>query len=165
MPWTLPATWTAGQLVLASDLNTWLRDNMLWLVGTAGVITQIASAVGTTSSVTTTSTSLVALADPVISLTTLAGSNVVAIFNGNFQCTSLGAGMTFNIAMDGNSGANVSVLIHAKVANYNESVALVAMFPAVTAAAHSFQAQWSTTAGTLKRDTVGSNLVLVEFRR
>ena len=73
--------------------------------------------------------------------------------------------MTFNIAMDGNSGANVSVLIHAKVANYNESVALVAMFPAVTAAAHSFQAQWSTTAGTLKRDTVGSNLVLVEFRR
>jgi hypothetical protein len=31
MAWTTPATWTPGQLVAASDLNTHLRDNLLYL--------------------------------------------------------------------------------------------------------------------------------------
>ncbi len=38
MPYTSPASWTVGQLVSAAELNTYLRDNMLFLAGTAGVM-------------------------------------------------------------------------------------------------------------------------------
>ena len=38
MAYTSPATWTGGQLVSATDLNTQLRDNMLFLAGTTGVL-------------------------------------------------------------------------------------------------------------------------------
>jgi len=31
MPWTTPATWTAGQVIGATDLNTQLRDNLSYL--------------------------------------------------------------------------------------------------------------------------------------
>ena len=33
MTWTAPATWTAAQVVGATDLNTQLRDNLIYLVG------------------------------------------------------------------------------------------------------------------------------------
>lgn len=38
MAYTSPATWTGGQLVGASDLNTQIRDNLLFLAGTTGVL-------------------------------------------------------------------------------------------------------------------------------
>ena len=33
MSWTAPKTWNPGDVQSASDLNTYLRDNLLWLLG------------------------------------------------------------------------------------------------------------------------------------
>lgn len=39
MPYSPPASWSAGQLVGATDLNTQLRDNFLSIAGTTGALT------------------------------------------------------------------------------------------------------------------------------
>jgi len=38
MAWTAPATWVDGALIAATDLNTHVRDNLLYLKGQAGVV-------------------------------------------------------------------------------------------------------------------------------
>ena len=39
MAWSSPVTYTAGQLITAADLNSALRDNLLYLYGDSGSVT------------------------------------------------------------------------------------------------------------------------------
>jgi hypothetical protein len=167
--WTNPSAGgsldlSAGAVVTEAVWDA-MVSNFLWLGGPSGATVQVLSAVGTTSNPATTSSSLVALPDPSVTMTTLAGSTVVVWFNGSFRNSTLGANMAFVPAMDANGGVNIQTTIQAAAANTDHCISLVGIFAGVSAAAHVFNIYWLSSTGTGSRASVNSNLVVAEFRR
>lgn len=105
MAWTTPRTWTTGELVTASIMNTHVRDNLLYLAGGNRVIVE--PAVG--SNYTTTSTSFVDVdaaewtADITLSNSATAVKVTAQFYGANNTNTNY---QYFDIARDGTRIAN-----------------------------------------------------------
>lgn len=98
--WTAPSTWTTGQLVTASDLNTQLRDNMLVL--RAGGVTVSSQATGDLLCASS-ATQFARLAD--------VATGAVLMSGGVGACPSYSSAPTISGIVTGSSGFVVSSLV------------------------------------------------------
>src|SRR5581483_2732210 len=101
-----PTTWTPGLVVTDVMLNAELRDRMLWLGGTTGLITQVASVV-IGSNFTTTSATPVDVTGATVTLTTTGGT-VMLWFSGPAHAVTGQGALNFN--QDGVDGATAAAL-------------------------------------------------------
>jgi len=163
MPWTTPATFTGGQLVGASDLNTQLRDNLLWLGGSGGVITQYVTVLMNTG-VATTSNVPVAIAGAVTPTMTTASGLVLVSWQLGMSHSVPGAQMWVAVQQDsaGYTGINMA---QAAGAGY---VANMSGFYAVSAVPgpHTWSLGFYTSAPTLSVATIMNlSILAMELRR
>jgi hypothetical protein len=143
--WTTPKNWNVGELLIASDLNTHLRDNLEWLKSRPFNAATIAAT-------NTTSTSFVQMTGSSASVTSV-GGNIMMIFVGSIAGTAAGNVATLDFAIDGTRVGDVTnglvLLIH-PVANYNDICCMVFMTSTPpSAAVHTYSVYWKTSAGTL----------------
>jgi hypothetical protein len=155
--WSSPKNWNVGELLIASDFNAQLRDNMEWLKSRP-------FNTGTISTTTTTSTSFVQMTGSSASLSSV-GGNVLIIFVGGVSNSGAGNSSSLDLAIDGTRQGDASfglVSVHAPVANYNDMCCMVFMTstPPI-AGSHAYSVYWKTAAGTLSG---AGRLFIMEIR-
>ena len=96
MAWTTPKTWTTGDLVTATDLNTHVRDNMNVLFAP----TNYQEAVGSGTDFTTTSMSFVDITGMSANITTT-GGNLLVVGIGRLYTNDSTREATLAINVDG----------------------------------------------------------------
>lgn len=107
MSWTVPVTWTTGQVVGASDLNTQIRDNLLYLLSGRpwGVNTFSSSAITFNSTVDVAlSTSLARIA-----ITPSHTNAKVLVVANVFLSSGSGGNLYMSIGVDGTVVSNTGV--------------------------------------------------------
>ena len=139
MPWTAPPTFTPGQVVTATDLNTYLRDNPSYLFTRPnGVIKRLNAA-----NYSTTSTSFVDIDGTNLAVTlALTGSAVLVTFIGKSVSAHTPGDHDFTI--DGARFANTT----RGLAGINSSDVFMSYCVLVTglsAGSHVFKPQWKIT--------------------
>jgi hypothetical protein len=148
MAYTAPATFSAGQLVTATDLNTQVRDNLIALKDPNSAHYELNESVD----YTTTSTAFVnidATAGKLsLSITLAVVADVFIFFTGAVE-NSGGNRINFDVTMDGTriAGDDGLMVMTVGVA-LATPVYFTLMKTAVSAAAHTFNLQWKTSAGT-----------------
>lgn len=148
MAWTVPMTWTNGLLVTNTHLNTHVRDNLNALKNPPTATVQPA-----TLTPATTSTSFVTVQGTFFnhSLTTAANAAVLCAFQGVIT-SSTNATVSFTLEVDGSyvSGASThGVWKFVNVGTGGAGVSLIWLVQGLSAAAHTFELFWKTSAGTL----------------
>lgn len=146
MAWTVPMTWTNGLLVTNTHLNTHIRDNLNALKNPP------TATVAPTTARTTTSTSFVTVDGTFFkhSLTTT-GGDVLVGFQG-VVTSSTNATVSFTVEVDGVkvSGASThGIWKGVNVGTGGAGVSLIWLVTGLSAAAHTFELFWKTSAGTL----------------
>jgi hypothetical protein len=170
MAYTSPRTWVALETVTAALLNTHLRDNLLAVAGTTGLVpttslvaeaaTQVETVADITTTVSTTSLTMVDLTGASVSLTTVGGPTV-AWWSGPVSAAAGGVFLTF--ALDG-----VEVGSNAFVASGGSFVPTTLHYIWIpSAGAHTIKVRWRVSAGTGTVDgtTARATLTVVEFKR
>ncbi len=161
--WTAPSTWTNGTVVTDVMLNAQIRDNMLWLGGTAGAITQSVFASSATTE-TTTSNSGVTMTAPSAAITTV-GGDVLLYGGGSFANSSAGAINSLYIFIDGALNGPMALWTQAG-SNAFASITVVWKPSTPSSAPHTYALGWATTAGTLTTTTQANRWMLaLEVRR
>lgn len=163
--WTAPSTWTSGQIVTDTQLNAQLRDNLLWLGGTGGIITQVVAAVATGTNPTTTSTSPVPLIDPTLTITTLAGSSLLAIAQLTVSNTAVGAVNSFFLGLNSTATTGGVMTFTQGAAGGSTIVTLTAVSTSTSAATQTLEVFWACSSGTLTRNGFLEGIICVEIRR
>ena len=147
--WTTPATFSTGQLVAASDLNTYVRDNTSYLLNRPlGAIKRDNNA-----DYTTTSTTFVDIDGTNLAITlTPSGSAILMGFTGmSYWVTAFGPMFDFTIdgvryASAGQDGLGQGVL--ASGTQYACPITLTALATGLTpGVAHTVKIQWKTRSG------------------
>jgi hypothetical protein len=143
--WTTPKNWNVGELLIASDLNTHLRDNLEWLKNRPFN----SAAISVTN---TTSASFVQMTGSTVSLTSM-GGNIMMVFTGSVAGSATGNTGTLDLAIDGTRQGDVTtgltVIVH-PAASYNDICCMVFMTSTPpSAAAHNYSIYWKTSAGTI----------------
>lgn len=156
-----PATFNAGEIVLATKLNAEIRDRMLWLGGTDGKVTQIVSA-SFGGAISTVSTTSVSTGDN-LNMTT-GGGFVVVFYSASFSNTTLATVNTFGISVDAGAPTADQAFQQA-VAGYPTPLTIILPLGVISSTAHNFSAYWKTTAGTINQGPVIRNLTVLEIRR
>jgi hypothetical protein len=155
--WTAPKNWNVGELLIASDLNTHLRDNLEWLKSRPFNNVTIAST-------NTTSTSFVQMTGSSVSLSTV-GGNVMIVFLGTVNNSGAGNTSSFDLAIDGTRQGDASfglVTVHTPLANYNDMCCMVFMTSTPpSSGSHTYSIYWKASAGTL---TGSGRLFVMEIR-
>ncbi len=143
--WTTPKNWNVGELLIASDLNTHVRDNLEWLKARPFAYQAIATT-------TTTSTSYVAVTGGSVSLATVGGNVLIACLV-NAANSGAGNGNFFDLAIDSTRQGDASNglgFISTPVSGYYDLALLLWMTcPPPSAGSHSYALYWKTTAGTI----------------
>src|SRR5258708_27288320 len=104
MRWTAPPTFTPGQVVTATDLNTYLRDNPNYLYARPN--SSIKRVNG--SDYTTSSSTFVDIDGTNLSITlTLTGAAVLVCFTANIP-SAFGGNGAFDVVVDGVRYANAT---------------------------------------------------------
>ena len=164
--WTAPSTWTPGLVVTDVMLNAQLRDNMLWLGGTAGAITQNTFQAGVSSGPTTASASpaFVDLPDLSTGITT-AGGDLIAIAIAQVSNSTVNDGVNMALSLDAASEVGSTGMTSA-TANASACIVAVWRWSAPSAGAHTVKARWNASGGGTAAST-GTNrlLLLLELRR
>jgi hypothetical protein len=126
-------------------------------------VTQRAQAVGTTSSPTTTSASLVALPDMTKTLTT-AGGDLLCLLVATVSNSSAGVAISLAIQLDG--GAAVSTEV-ASIPGASGAVCIACawLFTGVAAGSHAVAGLWSASSGTATANGIERTLQVIEMRR
>lgn len=137
--WTAPRTWTAGELITASIMNTHVRDNLDWLK------TPVA-AIDTSSSVSTTSASLTDVTGSSITFTTTGLGGVDIYWVGTYSVTSAA---TMAVALIADGVTVVSLPFSTSLTNYIHNCSFAYHIAAPSAASHTYKIQTSTNAGTI----------------
>jgi len=139
MPWTLPKTWAATEMITEALLNTHIRDNLNWLK--APPFAQVVL----TAQITTTSTSWTDATGLSLNLTTT-GGNLMVGFSGLVMSDASGRVVALTVDVDGvNQGATDGVLV---VEAAVQSTAFVMVLENIDAGAHTIKIRWKTSAGT-----------------
>jgi hypothetical protein len=146
MGWTAPRTWTVGEVLTAGNLNTHLRDQLLYLKSGAG------ASVGTSE--TTNSTTYVALATPgpAVTLTTDVAAWVALYANLASDTGNSIALMGFNISGATTvAAADVYALGYQAYTANAKSVGNTAWFlvTGLTAGSNTFTAVYRAGSGTM----------------
>lgn len=146
MAWTAPATWTANQLIGASDLNTQVRDNLNYLLGgrTIGSKTSAVSA-------STSSTTFVDIdATNLIITQTLTSTRALCVLVAPMYQNTAGSYVYFDFVVDSTSrigGTNgIFGFSPAAAGGYYMPGVVVGIFTGLTAASHTFKPQWKVSA-------------------
>lgn len=148
--WVSPRTWTAGELITASIMNTHVRDQFTALKTPASGY----SIINEGADYTTTSTSFVDIdaTDLILTFTT-GGGDVLLFFMGSIQHATVGARNYFDIhesvaaaRLGGDDG-----LLEVGVANASAGMPLTLCYRAtgLAAVSHAFKVQWKTSTGTV----------------
>ena len=144
MGWTAPPTFTFAQAITPSDLNTYLRDNLLWLK----------SRPWTSAAVTGTTTSTSFAAATASALLTSVGGNVIITFFGYHANTSASVQCAIDFAIDGirqGDASNGLQLFHTH-STANDRYSITAIFITTTppsAGSHTYEVYRKTASGTL----------------
>ncbi|NWF69035.1 MAG: hypothetical protein HXY40_08110 [Chloroflexi bacterium] len=139
--WTTPKNWNVGELLIAADMNTHLRDNLDWLKSRPFNSVAVATT-------TTTSTSFVQMTGASVSLTSVGGSVLIMasmVVYGSAACT-----ITTDFAVDGTRvGHTTNGLLALTSAPSNVNATMVWITPTPpSAGAHTYTVWWKTSAGT-----------------
>jgi hypothetical protein len=142
--WTTPKNWNVGELLIASDLNTHLRDNLEWLKDRTTAYAAIAST-------TTTSTSFVQVTGSSVNLTSV-GGKIRMQFLGTWENTTLAIINYLDFAIDGTRVGDATVGLtreQQKVALYDNHIYMEWITPTPpSAAAHAYSLYWKVGANT-----------------
>src|SRR5258706_5274648 len=94
MPWSTPPTFTSGQVITATDLNTYLRDNPNYLLSRP----KNAVKRDNNANYTTTSASFVDIDGTNLSITlSVSGSAVLLAFSGTVNASSTHTAFDFTV--------------------------------------------------------------------
>jgi hypothetical protein len=162
MPWTTPPTFTASQVVNETDLNTYLKDNLIYLFSGRGFGTKTFASTATTTSATFVD---VDVTNCIITLTIHSGRAVCAAVLPALNATA-GTTATFDWIVDGTtraSGGGTSgngTLQHTFSNSFTTPVTILGYFTGLSDASHTFKLQWRTSGGTLTTQTTGTMIVL-----
>lgn len=149
MAWTSPKTWAVGDVLSASDMNTYVRDNAIYLL--SGRVQSYQRSAG---SYTTTSATLVDVDSTNLSFTkTFVSTKVLAIFTGAYANTSISVANFIGINVDGTDYETEWVDAIASIP-YGFTVAV---FPTLSLASHTIKARFRTASGTLTIYGTGAN--------
>lgn len=148
MAWSTPKTWSTGELVTSSLLNTHLRDQLIFLKDPpTGQYT-----LNQGSDYTTTSSTYVDVDGTNLALTLVtAGGDVLVGFYGTFQHSTANAAVALDISVDGVRQGGDDGLITGRAASTQNGylpIAFVAMVRGLSAGSHTIKLQWKTTAAT-----------------
>jgi hypothetical protein len=142
MVWITPKTWSTGEALTASDLNTHLRDNLNALKAPPTAHYEL----NESADYTTTSTTFVNVDGTKLSLSlTTTGGDVLVCFAGFIQSTGSHA-VYLDLLLDAaRVGGNDGI-----VGIYNGFVTLplVYLLTGVSAGAHTIKLQWKVSGGT-----------------
>lgn len=153
--WTANRTWTAGELITASLLNTYIRDNLDWIK------TPIAQKV-TTGFINSASATYVDVTNMTTTITTVGGGVDVLI-----RCTLGQSGAATNVLqlmVDGVSECILGTWVSPAGASYIP-VSFVHHIGAMSAGSHTIKVQVKTNAGSIlvvqTGTAVGDSLIYV----
>lgn len=148
MAWTTPRTWVAGETVTAALFNTHIRDNLNALKSPPTDSQRLDEANLTTTAVAFAD--IDAAGDPDLSLSiTTTGGDVLVGFYGNIT-NNVDQNTFFDITLDGTrqglDDGLVAILSPGSTAP-GRMVAFTYLIRSVSAAAHTINMQWKTSAG------------------
>lgn len=164
MAYTSPRTWSSGETVTDVIMNSAVRDNLLWIAGTTGVITQSVYASSATVETTTSSTPVV-MTNPVATITP--GGGDLLLFAGvSLANSTVAATSDLSISADGSVLTGSLAHWTQPVANYFVALSLQFRIPSPSAVSHTYGLGWATNAGTLTTTALMNRWMLVlEIRR
>jgi len=146
MPWTTPQTWTPGQVVAASDLNSNIRDNGLYLFAgrPLGYIQRTGSA-----DYSTISTSFVDVdaANLILNLSVSSG-RVIVTASGTFAPPA-GSSIALDWIVDSTTRAGgANGVLMTQLSNTPQVFTAMALFTGLSVGAHTFKLQYRVLSGT-----------------
>ncbi len=143
MAWTTPATWTPGQVITATDLNTHLRDNLNFLLSRPNSVIKRDN----NANYTTTSNSFVDVDGTNLKITlTITGSVVLLGFT--VMATS---NVIFDILIDSTryaSGGIDGLMATVDASSNRAPVSATLLITGLSAGGHTFKLQWKAVTGT-----------------
>jgi hypothetical protein len=148
--WTTPATWTTGQLVSASDLNTQVRDNLEYLKERTDTPASAQYVLNETANYSTTSTAFVDVdaTKLVFTLVTRGNPVLVGFYGTVATAASAEAPIYFDVMLDGvRLGTDDGIVMCQRNGSTTGSMALdsvsfVHFIPTLVAGSHTFKLQW-----------------------
>lgn len=146
MPWTTPQTWTPGQVVAASDLNSNIRDNSLYLFAgrPLGYVQRTGSADYAISSTTFAD---VDAANLILTLTISSGRVLCIASGGLLNPVSSALALDF-IADSTTRAGGVSGVLLSQFSNTGQVYTAVGVFSGLSAGSHTFKLQSRVLSGT-----------------
>lgn len=132
MAWTNPKTWATNELVTAANLNTHLRDNLLYLLNPNGFFTQ------STGTFTTTSATDVTVNAALSTTITTYGGDILLGASFRLEATT-----TTDVYIS-HDGANNIRIVRISAAGYYAGTVLKR---GIAAGSHSFQLRWNIAGG------------------
>lgn len=143
--WTTPKTWNTGDPLIATDMNTHIRDNFEFIKSppTAAYKANESSDYSTTS-LTFANVDNINLA---LSLT-IAGGLILVGFSGNVSANAA-CNINFDVEVDGVRQGGDDGYICQNGSTVEEMVSFVIPITGLAAGAHTFKLQWKTSANTV----------------
>lgn len=142
MAWTIPVTWTAGQIVGASDLNAQIRDNMIYASGTGRPINKVLRQ----ASYSSTSNTFVDIdAVNLIITLTLSGSRVMCVGTLLLFASNVASNYAAVDWILDSTTRSGDATYGAAMAGQNRGdwlTTFVGYFTGLSAASHTFKPQW-----------------------
>lgn len=148
MAYTTPRTWVAGELVTASMMNTYVRDNQIALKDPPSATLSNWSV----AAVSTTSTSFVLIDAAFTGSITTTGGRVLVTVTGRILQAGTGHIANFAVLIDGvvQGDATEGTYRHyAEAGSATRGIAFTFWSDVLSAASHTFTIHWKTNTGTL----------------
>ncbi|MGJ3237385.1 MAG: hypothetical protein ACFE0Q_01640 [Anaerolineae bacterium] len=143
MSWTQPKTWVNEPLI-ASDLNTHLRDNLEALKNPP----QGGTNIDNSTDYATSATSFVDVDSTDFSTTlTTNGGDVLVTLAANVRANSASLIMFFDITLDGVRCGGDDGILRKEVRNFSDEICLLYWIKDVPAGEHTVRLQWHMNSG------------------
>ena len=141
--WTHPQNWYGGNKTLYTQLNTYLRDNLLWLKSRP-------FDTAATGNISTTSTTFVEATNSNLSLTTYGGNLLYWVCGQSWHSgAGIGEFTTFDLAVDGIRQGHVTYgtcIITSHTANFRDCLTLnMITTTQIDAGTHNCSLYWKKT--------------------
>lgn len=147
--WTTPRTWSTGELVTASIMNTHVRDNLTALHVPAGGYHYL----NLGADITGSSTSFADADSTNFAMTFTTGGGDVIVFCQFDYLNSGGSVKNYFDLHESVAGARIGgddgLIVSSGSATLPTSVIVCARFPSLSAASHTFKLQYKVASGTL----------------
>ncbi|MGQ9907850.1 MAG: hypothetical protein ACUVS2_03340 [Candidatus Flexifilum sp.] len=145
--WTPPATWNAGDIVTAAQLNTHLRDNLLFLKTRTETPFNAVSRV-IAANLSTTSTVFVDVNAGLYATLTTSGAPALITLSGTWKNSTAGAEIYMDIMIDGLriGDPTYGIFMMQSHGDRYQSFSWSTIRP-LGAAVHAFMPQWRVSAG------------------